>query len=59
MKTDLFIDVFCVSSRGPGNRSYHQANIYFTNWVKQDGETEVFCALMGVNDQIMRVNRCG
>lgn len=36
-----------------GNRSYHLANIYFTNWVKQDGETEAFCALVGVNYQIM------
>lgn len=41
------------------NRSYHQVNIYFTNWVKQDRETEVFCALIGVNYQIMQVNLCG
>lgn len=35
------------------NRSYHQANIYFTNWVEQDGKTEAFSALIGVNDQII------
>lgn len=32
------------------------ANIYFTNWVKQDEDTEVFHALIGVNCQIIQVN---
>lgn len=42
-----------------GNKSYHQANTCFISCVKQDGETEVFCALIGVNYQIMQVNLCG
>lgn len=42
-----------------GNKNYHQANTCFISWVKQDGETEVFCALIGVNYQIMQVNLCG
>lgn len=54
-----FLVSFVCHPYGLGNGSYHRANIYFTNWVKQDGETKVFCALIGVNYQIMQVNLCG
>lgn len=53
MKSDLFSDVFPVPAQRLRQQSYHQANIYFTNWVTQAEETESFCALIGVNYQIM------
>lgn len=60
MKSDLSPDVCSVClSRCLGGGSDRRANIDLTNGVKGDGETEVFCALIGVNVPIMQVNLCG
>lgn len=39
-----------------GNGRYHWANIYFTDWAKQDEDIELFHDLIAVNYHIIQVN---